>query len=77
MEPQMTQPQTSKKYRKLAVTLLTAPTALLVLPFLIYGATQPNTPAFLNVIIFLCVGIGFITWLPGLIIGIVLLTRKK
>jgi hypothetical protein len=77
MEPQITQPQPRKKHTKLAITLLVTPTLLFILPFLLYIVTQPNTPAFINVLIFLLPVVGFITWLPGFIIGIILLAKKN
>lgn len=76
-----------------AIILLTAPTAAIVLSFVLgivssmnaanstasgdlFG-NQPTEGTFLNILVFLFATAGFITWLPGVIIGIVLLTTKK
>lgn len=74
MEPPLLQPR--KKSKGLALTLLIAPSLLIILPFLVYLATQPNTAPVINIAIFLLVPIGFLAWLPGLIIGIILLAKK-
>lgn len=93
-----TQPTTpsivsKKSHRKLALLLLSGPTGLFILAFLLnlaanllYGATPQNSTelfassnaftTILNLIGYLAGTIAFLTWLPGLIIGIILLNKK-
>jgi F0F1-type ATP synthase membrane subunit c/vacuolar-type H+-ATPase subunit K len=81
-----------KKHKALGLTLVIGPTALFILAFVfaMLAGLASNTPAEgelfaeanpiqqgLNVLVFICAGLGFLTWLPGLIIGIVLLAKKK
>ena len=68
---------------------LIAPTALLILSVLIYaifsfvfssfnsasGASSPN--AIVNILLFLVGGLAVLTWLPGIIVGIILLATRK
>ncbi len=68
---------------------LIAPTALLILSVLIYaifsfafpsfdsasGASSPN--AIVNILLFLIGGLAVLTWLPGIIVGIILLATRK
>jgi len=79
---------TLNKRTKGALWLLIGPTALLTLALLSFvltnwafaslaGDAGGVGASLMNVLIFLFGLIGFITWLPGLIIGIVLLATKK
>ncbi|MFY9228450.1 MAG: hypothetical protein WAO28_03975 [Candidatus Microsaccharimonas sp.] len=84
------------KRTKGALWLLIAPTALIVLTFILYAivnliastATPPptegqlftETPAgmvIINVILFIVGTLATVAWLPGLIVGIVLLASPK
>lgn len=72
-----------KSYKKLALWLLIAPTALLIVTFILYlflnGLLEEVNVArgIANVILFISGLVGIIAWLPGLITGIVLLVTKK
>jgi hypothetical protein len=82
-----------KSHKKLALSLLIAPTALFILSLIlgIVAAQIGSAPAqdgdlfgeaspakqILNIIALLSAGVSFLTWLPGLIIGIILLAKKK
>jgi len=82
-----------KSHKALALSLLIVPTALFVLSLVIglIAAQIGDTPAqdgelfnevspvkqILNILTFALAGIGFLTWLPGIIVGIILLTKKK
>jgi fumarate reductase subunit C len=82
-----------KSHKKLAISLLVVPTALFVLSLVLglIAAQIGDTSAqdgelfaqvsplkqILNILTFACAGIGFLTWLPGLIVGIILLAKKK
>jgi hypothetical protein len=86
------QPNKMTSRTKLALWLMIGPTALAVVTFILFatinlisasltsgstsfGETTPlQTVA--NILLFLTGGISFLTWLPGLIIGIVLLATK-
>lgn len=74
------------------LVLLIGPSALLILAILLYALTnlmmnsQPETgdlfpqptplSTFTNIFLFLVGGLSVITWLPGIIIGIILLNKK-
>ncbi|MDB5161620.1 MAG: hypothetical protein JWM52_128 [Candidatus Saccharibacteria bacterium] len=80
-----------------ALWLLIAPTALLILSFILYAvvnwifsATTPTptdstnlysdgsiVTTISNIILFLMGVVGVITWLPGIVVGIILLATKK
>lgn len=77
-----------------AIVLLTAPTALFILLFIVGAisnyAFASATPAdgslyaetsaaqsIINILIFLLGAVAFLAWLPGIIIGIILLATKK
>jgi hypothetical protein len=78
---------------KVALWLIIAPTALLATTFILYALvnllaqpigstdtlfTQPaNWQVIANVILYVAGVISVVTWLPGLIVGIVLLVTKK
>ena len=82
-------PQAPKKSHKtLALFLLLGPTALIVVSFILYavvnfafsntvlpGAESP-VQTILNVFLFLAGTVSVLTWLPGIIIGIILLAKK-
>jgi hypothetical protein len=96
--PTATPPEAPKRRngRKIAgITLLVAPTALIVVTVIIYalmnfafannsspsdgelfGSQSPLTTS-LNVLLFLTGALGVLTWLPALIIGIVLLATQR
>ena len=68
---------------------LIAPTALIIFSIIIYaifnfvfssldsasGASSPN--AIVNILLFLVGGLAVLTWLPGIIVGIILLATRK
>lgn len=64
---------------------LLAPSALFVLALilaavsnLVFGTSNPSARVLVNVIVFLMGALVVLTWLPGIIAGIILLaTRKK
>lgn len=82
-----------KSHKRLAISLLVVPTALFILSLILglIAAQIGDTSAqdgelfaqvspvkqILNILTFACAGIGFLTWLPGLIVGIILLAKKK
>ena len=78
---------TPSKRKAVALWLLIAPSALIVFTMVLYiivnavagnsydSATDSFT-AFANILIFLVSLVGFISWLPGIIVGIVLLASK-
>ncbi len=82
-----------KGRKTLAFALLLGPTVLIAVAFLctllagqLGNAVAPNEETFgdtpvavtiLNLISFIGMTVGIIVWLPGLIIGIVLLARRK
>ena len=67
------------------LVFLIGPSALFVLALIIaaisnfgFGAGNPPVRTFVNIIVFLMGAVVVLTWLPGIIAGIVLLaTRKK
>jgi hypothetical protein len=82
-----------KRHKKLALTFLIAPTALLVIGIIclfiaayipnsaptesnLFGATSLPVKV-LTICGFIGTGLGFVTWLPGIVIGIVLLAIRK
>jgi hypothetical protein len=81
-----------KSHKKLALVLLIAPTALFILAFIfaiiagqidaaptqsdLFEKTSPAKQIF-NIFSFISAIVGFISWLPGLIIGIILLVKKR
>jgi hypothetical protein len=76
----------SNNTRKIAALwLLIGPTALIVVSIVLYaivnfataGSPSPAFSSIVNVILFLVGAISTLTWLPGIIIGIVLLTTQK
>jgi hypothetical protein len=93
VQPLALQETPKKNHKKLALGLLIVPTALFVLSLVIglIAAQVGNAPAqngelfdevspvkqILNILTFSLAGIGFLTWLPGIIVGIILLTKKK
>ena len=74
------------KRTTLVLVLLIGPTALLIITFILYAISnlafgvettpQPVGAVVVNIILFLTGAVGVITWLPGLIAGIILLTKK-
>lgn len=84
----------TRKHRKLALTLLIAPTILWVLALVFAilsnvvapAAQSPTNDALfsepsalestMKILSFLCSAVAFLTWLPGIIIGIILLNKK-
>lgn len=68
-----------------ALWLLIGPTALMIVSLILYavinfataGSSNPAFSSVVNVILFLVGAISTLTWLPGVIIGIVLLTTQK
>ena len=80
--------ESKKKDGKLiaGLWLLIAPTALLIVTFLLYAiinfvffSVGGNDIArvILNVLLYIAGVIGVLTWLPGIIVGIVLLATRK
>lgn len=66
------------------IVCLAAPTVLLVLTFLLYALVNfiayDNMSALhsiINVVLFFVGLLGFITWLPGIIVGIILLSTRR
>ena len=77
---------TAKKDAKLVggLWLLISPSALLIATILLYaivnfvaGGTNTTVAAVFNIFLYLLGVIGVITWLPGIVIGIVLLATRK
>jgi len=81
-----------RRHKKLALTLLIAPTVLFILAIVcaliassqganpqdgdVFAAVSPLKQT-MNILGFILGLVGFLTWLPGIIIGIILLTKKK
>jgi len=92
MNPQIPQ-ITSQKRSNLALWLLIGPTVLFIMAILLgllshfvpeipptNGELFGQTPAIVkvaNIFAFLFGAIAFLTWLPGIVIGIIILTKKK
>lgn len=88
-----TNPQDQANKTKLIWGLISliAPTVLIVATFLAYGIVNfifgmttnsiPSEPsvvkALLNVILFILGSLGVIAWLPGVVVGIILLVSRK
>lgn len=93
MQPQYPQTPNKGHRKLIAILLLTVPTVLILLAFALTLLTsmavtptptnsdlfgdQNTAQAGSNVVSFIFMMIGFITWLPGLIAGIILLATKK
>jgi len=92
-QPTTTPEKPRVSHKKLGLWLIITPSALIFLGILVFliiifmpenaasrsdlfGAISPVKQV-LNIVGFICTGLGFITWLPAMIIGIILLTRKK
>lgn len=86
--PAATPTARKKSHTVLALFLLLGPTALIVVSFILYavvnfafsnsalpGAESP-VQTILNVFLFLAGTVSVLTWLPGIIIGIILLAKK-
>lgn len=92
-QPAPAAPVPMNKRTKIALWLMIAPTAVLVLNFLLFAvvnylfrgapsadglfASQDAIQTISNVFLFVLGLAAFLAWLPGLIIGIVLLATKK
>lgn len=92
MQPSSHQPTPRKKHKKLGLLLVIGPTALFLLAFILFfiarlmaapvengdlfDQSSPGQQLF-NSLGFICSLIGFLTWLPGLIVGIILLAKKN
>lgn len=91
--PAQTTPRASKRTLIWGLVLLIAPTVLIIASFVLFAiaSSLPTSPAasgslfndpspaarILNIIGMLASAIGGIAWLPGVVIGIVLLVKRK
>ena len=76
--------RTNKLKLTWGIICLVAPTALVVLTIILYAITQlitndlSNARTVINVLLFLVGSLAVFTWLPGIVVGIILLaTREK
>lgn len=90
---QASTPASNKKRTMLAIILLVGPTILFILTILISSIghlllseatssgslfAEPSTGMkIVNVVTFVTAALSFLSWLPGMIIGIILLATKK
>lgn len=83
-QPAAVQPIVAPKRRTgLALLLLIGPSALIVFAIIlaavsnfIFGTADNPVRTIINVFVFLAGAVTILTWLPGIIIGIVLLAKK-
>jgi len=71
---------------KAALWLMIGPTALLIVTFMLFAMTNWVVSSFapvsiattiINILLFIAGSVSMLTWLPGLIVGIVLLATAK
>lgn len=84
IQPAIEQPATPKKRRTgLALLLLIGPSALIIFAIIlaavsnfIFGEAENPIRTIINVFVFLAGTVTILAWLPGIVIGIVLLAKK-
>ena len=72
-----------KNHKRIALWLLLGPTVLLVVTLSLFGFSNGLLLDFevarfsVNIILFVAGVVGFLAWLPGIVIGLILLLNKK